>query len=163
MFFFLFLCQYLAAFLNDVILSNKYVACQSLAQNHHQQWGSVAIVTRLEKHESSRDFFYLSFYYVSWTWSRLLPNKMPVLPGLSLTTDPALDALAAAPMVKLRVVHIQHYSSWASAWPTTVKPRLQNMDHAHTLHTTKQFPKTTSSTFSFHKMCLYLISPCVDH
>ena len=56
MFFFLLLCQYLAAFLNDVTLSNKYIACQLLAQNHHQQWGSVAIVTRLEHYESSRDF-----------------------------------------------------------------------------------------------------------
>ena len=104
-----------------------------------------------------------SFSSVSQSRRRLLSNKMAALPGSSLITDQPLDALARVLFLLSSVVQTPHCSVLATVWPTTVKLKLQNLDHAHTLHTTILLLLTMSSIFSYQVMYLCLMISCVDH
>ena len=91
--------------------------------------------------------------------SRGPPSKMSALPGSSLTTHPALDALAMVLVKISSVVWTSHYSILATVWPTTDQLKLQHLDVVHTLHSI--LPLLT--IFSYQKMCRYLMSLCVGH
>ena len=90
---------------------------------------------------------------------RQLPSKMLALPGSSLTTHPALDALAKVWMKLSSVVWTFHYSILASVRPTTIQLKLQHLGLVRTLHSI--LPLLT--IFSCQKMYPYLMSLCVDH
>ena len=104
-----------------------------------------------------------SFSSVSQSRRRLLSNKMSALPGSSLITDQPLDVLARVLFLLSSVVQTPHCSVLATVWPTTVKLKLQSLDHVHTLHTTILLLLTMSSIFSCQVMHLCLMSLCVDH
>ena len=95
--------------------------------------------------------------------NRLLPNEMSDLPGSSLTTHQALDAVATRMMQMSGVVQIFHSFDSASVWLTTRKLGLLNMELVHTLHATTPLTLLVTSIFSCRVMCPHLISSCVGH
>ena len=61
---------------------------------------------------------------------------MSALPGLYMTTALTLDALANIFTLESNMLQTSHYFILVPVWPTTEQARPQDMDLAHTLHTT---------------------------
>ena len=115
--------------------------------------------------ESWKQFCHPSWYFFFLvSQSRLLPNKMSVLPGSSLTMGQSLDALALIHIKLSNVVQTSLYYSLATVWPTTAQLGLLNMDLVHILDTTIILSLLSGSgILSCRVMCPYWMSSCVGH
>ena len=85
------------------------------------------------------NWLFMFIFLFRLTEQTILPNKISALPGLSLTTHLALDALATVYIQMCGVVQTTHYCIWETVWPTTVQVKLQQLDHVHTVHTSVNY------------------------